>query len=153
MVLLGYDELYDETHTWLWDGTNWTDLGMQHPGPMFGATIYDPVRQQVVSFGGEDDWTGATYPNQVWAWNGAQWNVTATLTAQPPHGGTVMYDTARSQFLELASGSYDDIWTWNGAKLELVAADSLPGRTLGGPRRDGLRLGARYYRALRRHLR
>jgi uncharacterized protein (TIGR03437 family) len=120
VVLLAYDWDWEETHTFLWDGTNWTDMGKQHPGPIYGATLYDPVRQQVVSFGGEDDWASTSDPSQVWAWNGTQWNVTATVTTRPPHGGTVMYDTAGSQFIEVATGSYNDIWTWDGSSASWI---------------------------------
>jgi uncharacterized protein (TIGR03437 family) len=78
------------------------------------------VRQQVVSIGGEDDWAGTANPNQVWGWDGTQWSVVATLAAQPPHGGTLLYDTARSQFQQVATGSFNDIWTWDGSSANWV---------------------------------
>jgi hypothetical protein len=67
--------------TWTWDGNRWT---VQHPAHspsqrQFPTMTYDPVRQQVVLFGGE---TG-TFPlprvgfgmglNEIWTWDGVDW--------------------------------------------------------------------------------
>lgn len=41
--------------TWLWDGTNWTDLGLTGPSARFGhAMAFDEARNQIVLFGGGD---------------------------------------------------------------------------------------------------
>lgn len=67
--------------TWTWDGTGWTaqNPAVAPPARSDAAIAYDPVRQQVVFFGG---FSGSPYApssalTDTWAWDGKTWKKVA----------------------------------------------------------------------------
>jgi hypothetical protein len=82
------------------------------------AMAYDPVRQQVVLFGGRDL---AGVRNDTWVWSGGDW--TRAFTPVTPPGRTqhrMVWDAARGEIVLFGGaipGSgviYNDTWVWNG---------------------------------------
>ncbi|HEY6035893.1 MAG TPA: hypothetical protein VIV58_16575, partial [Kofleriaceae bacterium] len=69
-------------HTWLWDGTSWTQANppASPPPRISTALAYDAVRGRVVMFGGADA-TG-TEIGDTWEWDGTTWAQRTTGT--PP---------------------------------------------------------------------
>jgi hypothetical protein len=71
------NSMYDET--WIWDGTTWTEVSSQGPsGRGYHAMAYDPIRHQIVLFGGQSG-TGpsAELLGDTWEWDGEQWRCVA----------------------------------------------------------------------------
>jgi hypothetical protein len=91
-----------ETHTWTWDGSNWS---LRHPAtslPLGGASpmlISDPAHQRVIALFSTTPDTGA----QTWTWNGTTWSqvvapnqppydpITASGAEDPYTGDVVLY--------------------------------------------------------------
>ncbi|HOW51115.1 MAG TPA: kelch repeat-containing protein [bacterium] len=114
---------------WEWDGTagTWTDRtpttspSLWPTARSYHAMTYDPVRDRVLLFGGDD----GSLRQDIWEWNGetgawadrtpAEHKPTARYVA----AGAMTYDTVRGKAVMF--GGYDggafrqDIWEWNGA--------------------------------------
>lgn len=74
--------------TWLWDGTQWTQLSLavQPPSLINPEMVFDDSRGCVVMTGG----VGAT-----WEWDGTNW--TQHAGGLPAPGGAMVYDQARQR--------------------------------------------------------
>jgi cysteine-rich repeat protein len=108
--------------TWLWDGTTWTQAQPAHrpPARNSGAIAYDPIRRQVVLFGGT---IGTTFLADTWIWDGSDW-----LEQHPMHSprselGTLVWAASRRR-LTLITGV--DAWEWDGSDWSFIAAGSSP---------------------------
>jgi hypothetical protein len=82
------------------------------------AQAYDPVRQQVVLFGGR---TSTATSNDTWVWSGGDWTRAFAPTAPPVRSGhRMVWDAARGEvvlFGGVIAGLgtvYNDTWVWNG---------------------------------------
>ncbi|MBI3663134.1 MAG: hypothetical protein HY234_08815 [Acidobacteria bacterium] len=106
--------------TWVWDGTTWTQrFPANSPSPRLGAAmVYDPVRQQVVLFGG-----GPGSPESfgdTWVWDGNNWTQKFPATSPPARSNFgFAFDVARGQAVLYAGrGDGDtwlnDTWVWDG---------------------------------------
>jgi hypothetical protein len=113
-----------DTHTWTFDGTNWTDKGAT-AGPSTGADAnamaFDANLGSVVLWGGV---ASATY-----VWNGTAW--TSNATATPTARGNIVatYDSIRKQVLLFggnSGGQLADTWTRTGTAWAQPAAFSEP---------------------------
>ena len=74
----------DAGDTWWWDGTSWTQVGTtgDQPWPRsFAAMGYDPVREQVVLYGGAQHGSTVTPLDDTWTWDGQQWKLEAGPSA------------------------------------------------------------------------
>ena len=78
-------------HTWLWDGTSWTQATPATSPPPRDATAlaYDAVRERVVMFGGSD--TTGTELADTWEWDGTTW---AQMTAATSPDARYMHGAA-----------------------------------------------------------
>jgi hypothetical protein len=87
-------------NTWIWDGSNWTQLfpATQIQSTQGSGYAFDPAVQGVVVFGGFGTQTGDT--NQTWQWTGANW-VQLSPTKLPParEGVGMAYDLESKQTL------------------------------------------------------
>lgn len=106
--------------TWVWDGTTWTQ---QSPATVPTrrsqfSMAYDPVRGEVVMFGGRSNLNA--YLSDTVVWDGTDWTVLSPATspsAREQHGmcwdpflqAVVLYggSSAADPFL-------NDTWTWDG---------------------------------------
>jgi len=75
----GQDESLDwKNDTWLWDGSDWTELECaSSPDPRCGfGFAYDNQRHVIVVFGGNGD--GGVRLNDTWEFDGETWREVAT---------------------------------------------------------------------------
>jgi hypothetical protein len=135
----GQDVFFDET--WIWDGVNWRDAQpVDRPSPRSASQMaYDPIRQRVVLFGGYYN-TGATNEgndfDDTWEWDGTNWSEVTGSPATPPArlAGAMVWSAARGEVLMFGGRDcsatarpcgpslfYDDAWSWDGARWELLA--------------------------------
>lgn len=112
----------DQSDTWEWDGTTWTQRFPAHaPSPRGGvAMTYDASRQRIVMFGG--GLGGYMMPtfDDTWEWDGTDW--TQCFPAHRPTAARsccLAYDSQR-QVSVLFGGlstpyvKQDSTWEWNG---------------------------------------
>jgi cysteine-rich repeat protein len=100
--------------TWLWDGATWTQAFPAHKPPArFTHTLAnDPVRNEVVLFGG-DNGTGTIF-GDTWVWDGTDWT-----QRQPMHAPTAQTSAhaawnANRKKLALLDGVTNTVWEWDG---------------------------------------
>lgn len=103
--------------TWVWNGSQWEHLHTDpHPSHRFlHAMAYDPVRDEVVMFGGYDQVAVA----DTWVFKDGQWSQREPEASPPARYGHVMaFDPVRQQVILFGGSSYsnyfDDTWAWNG---------------------------------------
>ncbi|HEV7554163.1 MAG TPA: kelch repeat-containing protein, partial [Kofleriaceae bacterium] len=129
--------------TWAWDGSAWMQLHPAHaPPPRFDMAIGgDPIRNQIVVFGGSDD----TALGDTWVWDGDDWSERTTTPSPPACTGARMTWDPRRRHLVLFGGragtALDAVWEWDGAAWSrLSVANAPPGRydEAWFPVRDGL---------------
>lgn len=114
----------------------------QTPGPWYAANpatspsprsrhamSYDPVRGQVVLFGGNGTPPGAGFPpvyNDTWTWDGATWAQKAPSVSPSPRTNTAMAFDETHGVTVLFGGTsglnepdeilyFNDTWIWDGA--------------------------------------
>ncbi|MBK8976564.1 MAG: hypothetical protein IPM29_11660 [Planctomycetes bacterium] len=102
--------------TWLWSGTGWTSRNPTN-GPTARrqqAMAWDPIRNQIVLFGGVD---ASGILDDTWTWNGLTWT-----QHHPPVSPTFRYGHAMafdsvSQAVLLFGGlpMNSETWQWNGS--------------------------------------
>jgi cysteine-rich repeat protein len=125
------------TDTWSWDGSNWTEL---HPttvpdGRMNGAMSYDPLRDQIVLFGGTNaiDQIG-NVPLKTWTFDGSEWHAIAG-TQPPARFKPAMAWDAVTHTSVLFGGNTNagatandraDTWAWNGAAWTKLIPTTIP---------------------------
>lgn len=90
--------------TWVWDGTDWSQLTpAHHPPTTLGSVLaYDPSQQDLVLFGGSMGGAGGGCSSDTdrWVWDGQDWS-----RADPPadvagrSGASMAYDDASGQLL------------------------------------------------------
>lgn len=88
------------------------------PSPRRGhALAYDPLRNQAVLFGGEDNVSTLA---DTWTFDGVQWSERTQLSAPSPRIGCTFAFAGQLQRLVLLFGKHgnsvlDEAWTWDGA--------------------------------------
>lgn len=120
--------------TWQWDGRQWlaSDPAIA-PSPRANpGYAYDPRRQRVVLFGGEDA-RGAL--GDTWEWDGTAWTQRAATGAPIAVTGAAMgFDPVRGTVL-LFGGDRDPVrgfafsdqfWEWDGVRWQQVDATQRP---------------------------
>jgi cysteine-rich repeat protein len=125
------------SETWRWDGGRWQQLA---PGPAPSARAdhsltYDPLRDEIVLFGGHATFTTPSNPSsQTWIWNGATWTQRTPAVSPPARWGHgAVWDAARGRVV-IHAGRNDgarlaDTWAWDGTTwTELDVAAAPPGR-------------------------
>lgn len=97
----------------------------QPAGRWLQAMVYDGARQQVLMFGG----SGAQAFGDLWAWDGAQWNLLSGGSGPSARDGAVMaYDPGSQKVLlwggRAANGTtrLSDTWEWDGGAWTQVSA-------------------------------
>jgi hypothetical protein len=120
--------------TWTWNGTVWqaAPASAGTPGQRTDhAMTFDPSRNLVVLYGGQSP-TGAPDRNDVWDWNGAQWQ--QRLATTPPaarHFHDFTFDPSRQRIVLHGGadpGTATESWEWDGANSwTLITAGDHPG--------------------------
>jgi Dockerin type I domain len=107
----GRDSSGQKDDTWLWDGTNWSQLTPStSPPASFDPTIvyYPPTSTAVLYL----------YEGDTWTWNGSNWARANVVSPPPRYGSVYVYDAAIAKVV-MYSGTeclpdYDDQWLWDG---------------------------------------
>lgn len=108
--------------TWVWDGSTWTK---QHPGTLPGtrasaAGAYDPIREQLLMFGGVGH---SGYLDDTWIWDGENWTRQhPAMHPQPRAGVGLVFDSAMGRAVLFGGFAYgdpknyafSDLWSWDG---------------------------------------
>jgi hypothetical protein len=113
-------ELYDDTWELSFSSLTWTKLTTTGPPPtkrFVAAAIYDPIRDQMVLFGGNDG--NSTSFNDTWALSLSTltWVQLSPGGAPPPVRGYVsgIYDPVRDRMLVFGGNNggvpYEDVWS------------------------------------------
>ncbi|MBA3397124.1 MAG: hypothetical protein H0T89_31135 [Deltaproteobacteria bacterium] len=103
--------------TWTWDGVAWTERtpATSPPARDQAAASWDPVREEIVLFGGETSTNAAL--RDTWAWNGTTWTARATTGPGPRFGAGMAWDAARRRTVLFGGASpvtLNDQWEWDG---------------------------------------
>ena len=91
--------------------------------------VYDPLRRQVVVFGGWSRWGGRMF-NDTWGWNGSRWELLGQRGMAPSHrhSHAMAFDARRGRVVLF--GGYDkqargrrlsDLWEWDGRRWQRVS--------------------------------
>jgi cysteine-rich repeat protein len=122
--------------TWRWNGA-WNEVRGAHGsafprGPSArssAAMAFDPVRSQIVLFGGKIGGGGLNeavrYSSETWLWDGSAWSL-ATPEDHPPESASKMVWDPRRQRIVLFGGAtttgvYGSTWEWDGSTWRLLA--------------------------------
>jgi len=119
--------------TWTWNGVKWTLKGppVRPPARRNAGMVYDPIRQEVVLFGGYNT-VGLPSHGDTWVWNGTTWAQKSPATAPSGRGGPAMtWDEERGEAVlwggALSGGSTNDTWVWNGTNWTQKSPATSPG--------------------------
>jgi hypothetical protein len=117
--------------TWAWDGEHWTQL---HPANApsarsHHAMAWDPTRQRIVLFGGQDDHTPIL--GDTWEWTGSTWEQASPVQSPPVSAGHAMaFDGVTQRVMAAATngvltyaGTSNGAWEWTGYTWLRVAED------------------------------
>jgi hypothetical protein len=107
--------------TWLWDGTNWTQVEEGGPAPRFAFGLAsDTSRNRVVLFGGANFTTeGPRALGDTWEWDGSAWTQQDETGPFARSGHNMTFDAKRSRTVLFSGVPLDgqgqsDTWEWNG---------------------------------------
>jgi hypothetical protein len=134
-------------HMWEWDGTSWkghddaeTPAGdAEAYGTYYHCMAYDPVRQKIVLFGGNDG-HGGYYPD-VWEYDGSQWTEVQPVDelgdGNPDHSDdfSMVYSSAHQRMVmwdgrKALMAAQNLVWTWDGQEWEVFQPE---GHSFGPP--------------------
>jgi hypothetical protein len=113
----------DFRDTFTWDGSNWT---REHPHPepdkrSFMGMTRDPLSNEVVLYGGVQDFLGGAIFGDTWKWDGSNWTEVRLDVRPPKRDGMAMaYSPALDQVVMFGGTAYgaawyDDTWIWDGS--------------------------------------
>jgi uncharacterized protein (TIGR03437 family) len=121
--------------TWLWDGTNWTQVTPQNspPARCYHEMAYDSAHDQVVLFGGGTSDllsmnTGLL--NDTWLWDGSNWTQGTPQNSPPARNRFGMtFDAGHAQAVlfggrNATGGFWDDTWTWSVSAVTTPPPDT-----------------------------
>jgi len=126
VVMFGGD--HAGSATWVWNGTDWKDLGI--PGPPLtreAAMAYDSVRKVVVMFGGYDFFADSS---ATWEFDGEAWKgYTFETVPEGRNDHAMAFDAERGVMIMFGGEVSDDnTWAYDGEKWYIVnQEDNSPG--------------------------
>jgi hypothetical protein len=139
LVLVGpfTDGATTDEETWIFDGTNWTQLApaTSPPATSGAAMAYDPDTAGLVMFGGAPDTEDAEAFSSTWAFDGTTWTELAPATSPPGLIDSVMsYDSATSDLVLFGGGAgafeseqpTNATWTFDGTNWTELALPANP---------------------------
>lgn len=116
--------------TFVFDGNDWVELSpSRRPSPRDRpAMTYDPVRKNIVLFGGVGS---GGYLGDTWTWDGTDWAELKPPIVPPardraalvfnPDTGTILLFGGGNE-----TGSLGDTWSWNGSTWSQVVTKTPP---------------------------
>lgn len=153
-TLLGPPRSTNET--WVWNGSSWTQRfpTTSPPARTSASMVYDPIRQQVVLFGGDGgtafvngEWVTVKL-NDTWVWQGNNWEQKfpstrptgrqdASMAFDPARGQTVLFGGYGVSGVMCgmdcgSSWSWEGgTWLWDGSNWTKKAVPNSPGPRYG----------------------
>jgi len=146
----GYDTNYFDT-TWVWDGTDWTQVAKKNPPRALASLWYDPNLKKTVMYGGIGRLTSTDRLmrfSDMWTFDGSNWTQlnavkgtpgTSTGTPGARYGAQVTVDPTANKVLlfgglrvdtdsaGLQTQVYaDDTWQFDGTNWTKVAPSTAP---------------------------
>lgn len=130
VVLMGGQDLEQAfSDTWIWNGTKWTKLEVEGPGPRgFQAMTYDAGNERILLYGGRQD---DRLFKDLWSWDGNAWHLLAD--DGPVRRGIYASAFDRSRGSLVIHGSGDRVegkwdleaatWTWTETAGWVEAVD------------------------------
>jgi hypothetical protein len=128
-ALLAYNEL------WRFDGTDWSlqvpTGGVAPPARSRFATAWDVVRQRLVVFGGDGQYTASGTLGDTWEWDPATstWTQATPSTSPTPRiHARMAYDLINQRVLLFGgrgAGS-SETWSWDGSDWTLLLPSTVP---------------------------
>jgi hypothetical protein len=129
--------------TWVWNGITWMQqFPATTPPPRDGAAMtYDPLRGQIVMFGGRDLGSGGCFGcllDDTWVWDGVNWSEQFPIihpSARIQHA--MAFDASRGEVvlfggrLAVFPSDFADTWIWNGVTWTQKSPISSPPPTGG----------------------
>ena len=124
-------EATSDSETWLWDGTNWTQVAGSPRGAAGGSMTFDVARRNMVLL--------PFYATNTWTFDGTTW--TAHQTAHVPTTSVwvarMAYDPVNEVAIEFggehmaATNIYPtNTWAWNGSDWQMLTTTSYPPSTI-----------------------
>jgi len=111
---------------WAWDGTTWTPVASPPPPRRGAAAGYDPIRNQLVMFGGY--YNGDSF-GDTWLEHGGVWTEVQNLGFTPTRESEMSFawNPARSSLI-LSGGTIagNQTYEWSGTTWALVPAVGTP---------------------------
>lgn len=128
--------------TWSWNGTNWSPISTPtSPAARFLAAIgYDPIRKEVILFGGFTYNGDYIYWSDTWAFDGTTWTQrTPSVSPSGRAGARLVWDPARGHLVLVGGASALDAWEWTGSDWRAIGVPQIPTASVGGvaPTLDG----------------
>ena len=133
LVIVCQDE-----RVWEFNGTSWKKFETLDPKPsgrQWASMEYDPVRRNMVMYGGYDF---PTYLDETWTWNGIRWTEIDTRRDDPDGRAlTSMFWDPITQKMMMFGGigrpndnaaiqRYGDMWSFDGTRWTEVTPSTLP---------------------------
>jgi uncharacterized protein (TIGR03437 family) len=116
--------------TWVWDGTNWTQVFPQTspPARLGHQMAYDSAHGKIVLFGGANS---SLIYGDTWLWDGSNWTKAPGVIGPPARFDHAMaYDVSEGQAVIFggvgAGGDLGDTWLWNGSYWTQQSPQSSP---------------------------
>jgi hypothetical protein len=136
----GQDVSGGALETWIWDGTDWTEVFPSAQPPVADVwdsnLMYDEAHGYVLLSTCAATGTGAGLFNETWTWDGTTWTQQAPVDSPPARSGHAMFyhiaggTAILTQGLGVPGGgnqNFADTWAWDGTNwIDL----SLPGPAL-----------------------
>ena len=102
--------------TWIWDGNIWKEVGdcdgcIRPPARCCHNMFYDAVREQVILYGGCNDYQ--TFYNDAWGWNGKNWEQVDIQDSPIASGAPIVYDLRRQQAVGFLAWQPAGTWIWD----------------------------------------
>lgn len=117
--------------TWTFNGTEWSQ---ETPDTFVSARylsemVYDPVRQEVIMFGGRR--ADNADLNDTWIWNGTDWTERTPATVPAVrYNHKLAWDPSNQRVLmfggQNATGWLEDLWSWDGTNWTEVTTTNTP---------------------------
>ena len=114
--------------TYEWDGSNWSAVFTANSPPprIYHSMAYDPLRQEVVLFGGQSRPPVVAPLNDTWVYDGINWTQKQVTGPPPLTSHTMAFDPSRGTVV--LHGGFDNgtpsvsnqTWEWDGNQWTLV---------------------------------
>jgi hypothetical protein len=108
-------------HTWLWDGTRWSEKQTAtRPSARFAHQLAS-FDGRIVMYGGHAESGNA---QETWEWDGVDWRDRSVQPSPPPRDGYQMIEQGGE--LVLFGGGESATWTWDGERWNLAQPATMP---------------------------